>query len=221
MQRLAKPYNLHGLSGFDSHTFLHGSVVQWSEHRPVTPEVAGSSPVRVARGNMYLELGKASNLAMYCTQVAYVSKSWTEMIGWEATQVPLVQVLNEPVLKEIHSEFPIAKAAILRMEPYQAYHWHVDAQRGVSINMLLSAHDTSHCLFGSPKNDDNMYFTELKYKPNTLYLFDTQTLHTIINFETPRYLFSVEFEDSVDKLVYNDIYEWKRGRVVEGSSLEN
>ena len=25
-----------------------GSVVQWLEHRPVTPEVAGSSPVRVA-----------------------------------------------------------------------------------------------------------------------------------------------------------------------------
>ena len=170
---------------------------------------------------MFLELGKAPDLAMFCAQVAFVNKLWIPTIGWEGTSVPMIQVLREPVLKEIHSEFPIARSGILRMEPYQAYHWHTDETRGVSINMLLSAHNTSHCLFGTPKNDDNMYFTELKYTPNTLYLFDTQTLHTIINFETPRYLFSVEFEDSVDKLVYNDIYEWKRGRVVEGSSLEN
>ena len=78
MQRFAKPYNSKGLSGFNSHTFRQkqfdgreygnvwhtvgkystrteaitiGSVVQWLEHRPVTPEVAGSSPVRVAKNS--------------------------------------------------------------------------------------------------------------------------------------------------------------------------
>lgn len=166
----------------------------------------------------YLELGEATNLAMYCHQVAYVNKIWQPIIGWDGTPVSLSQLLLNPTLKEINNEFPITRAGILKMSPNQSYHWHKDESRQVSINMLLSAHSSSNCLFGVPKNSDNMYFTELKYKSNTLYLFNTQVLHTVINFQETRFLFSVEFDPDI---TYDMIYNWKRGRVVDGSSLEN
>ena len=175
----------------------------------------------INKDDCYLELGTSHSLAMYCTQVAYINKLWVPIIGWEGTQVAMSQVLLDPTLKEIHREFPIARAGILKMDPYQVYHWHKDETRGVSINMLLCANDSSNCLFGVPKNYDNMYFTELKYRPNTMYLFNTQVLHTVINHGAPRYLLSIEFEDDVDNLTYDMIYNWKRGRVVDGSSLEN
>lgn len=172
----------------------------------------------INKDECYLELGQAANLAAYCHQVAYVNKIWQHIIGWEGTPISLSQVLLDPTIKEINKEFPIIRAGVLRMSPNQVYHWHKDESRAVSINMLLSAHSTSNCLFGVPKNRDNMYFTELKYRPSTLYLFNTQVLHTVINFQEPRFLFSLEFDPDT---TYEMIYNWKRGRVVDGSSLEN
>lgn len=154
----------------------------------------------------YLELGEAANLAMYCHQVAFVNKIWQPIIGWEGTPVSLSQLLINSTLKEINKEFPLIRAGILRMMPNQMYHWHKDETRQVSINMLLTAHSSSNCLFGEPINRDNIVFTELKYNPNTLYLFNTQVLHTVINFEQPRFLLSTEFDPSV---TYEMIYNWK------------
>ena len=46
---------------------------------------------------------------------------------------------------------------------------------------------------------------ELKYKPSTYYLFNTQVPHTVYNFETTRYLMSVEFAKDKDQLSFNDL----------------
>jgi len=47
----------------------------------------------------------------------------------------------------------------------------------------------------------------LVYKPNTYYLFNTQTRHTVINFAEPRYLFTIEFIEDVDHLSFEDLLE--------------
>jgi hypothetical protein len=56
-------------------------------------------------------------------------------------------------------------------------------------------------------------FIELKYKPQTYYIFNTQVAHTVYNFKEPRYLLSVDFEEDRTKLTYNQLLaEMKRER---------
>lgn len=64
--------------------------------------------------------------------------------------------------------------------------------------MLLSGKDTSHCLFTPHDNDPESLqipVTELYYKEDTFYLFNTQERHMVLNLDKPRYLFSIEFKD--------------------------
>jgi len=42
----------------------------------------------------------------------------------------------------------------------------------------------------------------LDYQLNTMYLFNTQVLHAVFNFEEDRYMFTVEFEDTRQLLPY-------------------
>ena len=77
--------------------------------------------------------------------------------------------------------------------------------------MLLTPFDRSVCAFAPNKEGVVFNIEELKYKPATYYIFNTQIPHTVYNFETTRYLMSVEFakekhELSFDQLV-NDIKE--------------
>lgn len=143
------------------------------------------------------------------------SDTWVEHYGWDVFEVPEQLWRNEQLLSEVDSEFKINRVAVLRTDPFQNYVWHRDDYRGVAINMLLS-HEKSHCLFGTNKNDDNMYFEELEYLPNTFYLFNTQKLHTVINFQGYRYMLSVEFVDTKSELNYFDVYWWaKHNNLVE------
>ena len=151
---------------------------------------------------------KSAFLTQYAKQIDFKDYDWFEHIGWEVIEVPRELYMLEPVLKKIDSKFPIGRAAVLRSDPYQNYKWHTDLYRGLTINLLLSAHNTSHSLFGVEKNEENMYFHELKYKPDTFYLFNTQIPHTVTNFAEPRYLFSVEFEAYSDELLYPEVYYW-------------
>jgi hypothetical protein len=60
--------------------------------------------------------------------------------------------------------------------------------------MLISEDHHSHTLFGEDLHNQNMKITELKYMPNTLYLFNNQAEHCVINLDGPRYLFSLYFQ---------------------------
>lgn len=78
------------------------------------------------------------------------------------------------------------------MLPNTCYNWHIDTERSVGINMLLSDVN-SKCLFSENPNSVVSEFEELVYEPNTYYIFNTQKPHSVLNFEGDRYLFSVEF----------------------------
>ena len=163
--------------------------------------------------NCYSEFAqKSTKVIEYCQDLVKTDSPWYPYIGWEVKLVPKEVFLEEPLLQEINTQFIISRAAVLRTEPYQNYHWHVDQYRGVCINMLITPKIRSYCLFGKEKNDNNVYFTELNYQENVFYLFNNQFPHSVINFEEPRYLFSLEFLSHKEELSYAEIYKWCRQR---------
>ena len=94
---------------------------------------------------------------------------------------------------------------IVRLDPYTCYDWHTDTRRGVGINMLLTPFDRSVCAFAPNKEGVVFNIEELKYKPATYYIFNTQIPHTVYNFETTRYLISVEFAKDKSELSFDDL----------------
>ena len=87
-------------------------------------------------------------------------------------------------------------ACILKINPNVQYHWHTDAGRSCTVNMLIDNYDSRTMFSSSPKFNETMEITELKYLPSTMYILDVTKLHSVINFNNERYLFSVSFPES-------------------------
>lgn len=162
--------------------------------------------------NCYSKISEKSSIVeTYCQNIIKNNSSvWYPYIGWDVNLVPRDIILDEPVLKKINEKYVINRGAILKSDAYQNYEWHTDEYRGVCINMLLSFDHVSHCFFGVKKNENNVYFHELNYEPKTFYLFNNQFPHSVINFDKPRYLFSLEFALDVDNLLYPEIFSWMK-----------
>lgn len=159
--------------------------------------------------NCYAEFKeKSSVVGEYCKKLSETEGPWYPYIGWDVKLVPREVLLEESLLNTINKKFAIKRAAVLKTEPYQNYHWHIDEYRGVAINLLITPNIHSYCLFGKEKNRDNIYFTELNYSENSFYLFNNQFPHSVINFDQHRYLFSIEFLDHKENLSYSTIYKW-------------
>ena len=131
--------------------------------------------------------------------------------GWSGYPVPASITRKENVLSEVDTKFKIMFSGFVMMGPNRQYHWHTDVERGVTINMLMTHNHTSYSLFGEKDkdNDAQNHILTVDYEPNTFYLFNTKRPHTIINFEEPRFLFTVKFLADADQLSYEDIYNWK------------
>jgi len=132
---------------------------------------------------------------------------YSDYFGFDTASLPLDLIQVEPVLSYINSKFSITNIVVLRMPPNRCYKWHQDDVRGVSVNMLLSSvNNHSHCLFSKRwVNNDQIEIDELVYLPKKLYLFNTQVPHTVINFDSMRYMFSLEFEKDKHELSFEDI----------------
>jgi hypothetical protein len=127
-------------------------------------------------------------------------------------------LLEEPIIKKIHDQFEISFAGIFILEKNTGCNFHVDEPRKVTINMLISS-GISHSIFKKESTDsDNMYqyeFEELIFEEKTFYLYNVSREHCVINFDKPRYMFSVKFKDG--KLSYNELFKWCK----ENNLLEN
>lgn len=128
---------------------------------------------------------------------------WINIFEFDAIPLKKEIWINEPILNLVNQKFPIFGCAILRVNPNSTYDLHVDEERGVCINMLLSLDHFSKCCF----HEDGAVVT-LDYKKYKFYLFNNQKLHMVENFEKPRYLFSIKFVDNKHKLNYNTVYNW-------------
>ena len=77
--------------------------------------------------NCYSEFAqKSTKVIEYCQDLVKTDSPWYPYIGWEVKLVSKEVFLEEPLLQEINTQFAISRAAVLRTDPYQNYHWHVD-----------------------------------------------------------------------------------------------
>lgn len=137
------------------------------------------------------------------------SFTWNKYFQFDAVELPIQLVLdNEPILKKLHKTFEIEGVGFLRVTKHSTYNWHKDKNRGVTINLLVSTPETSHCIFARDSDSIVSNITELKYEPNTFYIFNTQVSHMVINTGEDRYMFSVRFKLNREKLSYFHIKNW-------------
>lgn len=121
------------------------------------------------------------------------NQQWQEHFGFNAIELDHQLIQADPALRAVNSVQAIGRLGLLMIKPSTFYKWHKDAHRLSCLNMLVSRNHNSHTLFGEEIDGLNMSITELRYKPDTLYLFNNQAQHCVINLDGPRYLFSLYF----------------------------
>ena len=102
------------------------------------------------------------------------------------------QLLDDPLLYKI-AEKRDFQCGLLKIPPNTVYNWHVDTDRNCGLNMLVYDDGQSKCIFAPEGMKIVMPTVQLRYAHNTFYAFNTKVMHTVLNFTTPRYMFSLEF----------------------------
>lgn len=152
----------------------------------------------------YCKLGRSTVIVPYFNEHKQ-SLTYEDYYGFKVSRLPLEVILTDPILQQVHKRHKIQHGAIIKIEPNRCYNWHQDAERGVSINLLLS-HSDSFVLFGNTSQDseDQIDIIRLDYDVGYFYKFNNQFMHSVINFNEPRYLFSLEFEQDKTFLTYEN-----------------
>jgi hypothetical protein len=147
----------------------------------------------------FLELKpKAKGLSAHLKELANSNDLWQKHFGFDCIEIEKEWIDKEPALAMVHSCHKIQRLGLLKIDAKTMYDWHVDAHRKSCLNMLISENHNSITLFGSQKDYINKYIIQLKYKPNTYYLFNNQQQHCVVNLDGPRYLFSLYFEKEIE-----------------------
>lgn len=144
---------------------------------------------------MYKEIVEKSNYISKWFK-NYNVKTWENWSGFDGCSLDNEKnylMDRDNVLKKLNNICKIKKLVILKMEPNTFYPPHTDDYKTCKVNMLLTTKHTSHCCF---LNKDRTV-VQVPYKKNTMYILNTAELHMIINFDKPRFLFSVLFENNL------------------------
>jgi len=152
----------------------------------------------------YYEIAIKSTIAKELYDYAFNTQPWFPHYNFNVKPVPIELIAQDNFFKWLHARYGFV-VGVLKLDPYTCYDWHTDTRRGVGINMLLTPFDRSVCAFAPTKEGVVFEIEELKYKPATYYIFNTQVPHTVYNFETTRYLMSVEFAKDKDELTFEDL----------------
>ena len=154
----------------------------------------------------FYEIKIKSVIAQKAIEVAtHPDAVWQKYFNFDATQVPNEVLAQDPLIAMIGSKHPLIGGVVM-LPPNTFYNWHKDTRRGVSLNMVLNPQDgVSHCIFTEDKDAVVGTFTELKYQPDTYYLFNTQVNHMVINCDAPRLLLTIEFGEGKELLSYDDL----------------
>jgi len=152
---------------------------------------------------MYTPVNYTSKILPDLIKLVYDTKEWLPYYNFQAVQVSNDILDKEPMLVELAQKREF-HAGILKMDPNSCYNWHVDTDRHVSLNMLVLDDGSSHCIF-APEYGLVMPIHELKYAPFTYYVFNTKVPHMVVNFNEPRYMFSLEFTGKDKDVTYEEL----------------
>ena len=151
-----------------------------------------------------VELPNKSVIALDLLDIANDGTEWQPYYNFMAKPVPFEILFKDRFLQWLDSEYGY-KAGVLKMEPFTQYDWHIDDRRGVGVNLLLSFEGTSVCMFTNTPSHTVKKVYPFGYTPDTYIIFNTQIPHCVINFDKPRYLFSIEFDKGKDELSFDDL----------------
>ena len=154
-------------------------------------------------GYCYKEIDCKSSIMDDLLLIADNSEPFVEYFNFGIKFVPKDVFLKDSFLKSLHDKHTF-NAAILLIRSKNIYNWHIDDNRGASLNMMIRG-DNSHCLFSNEPLEVVNSFIELEYKPSTYYLLNTQRHHSVINFGEDRLMFSIEFDEDKNSLDYYDL----------------
>ena len=152
----------------------------------------------------YYELPVQSIIVPQLLELIQNNDKWIEYFSFPAMPISYEILFQDTFFKRLFERHRFVPG-ILKMEPFKCYDWHVDANRGVGINQLLTPDTRSFCVFAPQRGKLNFPIEELRYKPSTYYLFNTQVEHTVYNFDETRYLLSIEFEKDKNALSFSDL----------------
>jgi hypothetical protein len=155
-------------------------------------------------GDFAYEVVNQSEIICALTCIAADENEWQPYYNFKAKHVPMEVLLKDHFLQWLDSRYGF-KAGLLMMEPFTQYDWHVDDRRGVGVNLLLSYEDRSVCMFTDDANALVKDIFPYTYRPDTYVIFNTQVPHCVINFEKPRYLFTIEFNKDKTELSFDDL----------------
>lgn len=157
----------------------------------------------------YTELNHSSKVIVdwFLSEIDHLNFD-TEVHYWSGCVCPKEVWLSDSLLSKVHDQFPIKHAGILRLEPNRCFDWHLDGNRGVCINSIMTPDVKSICLFGNQLTIATLEVVELIYKPETFYLFNPQVPHQIITWDEARYMFSIEFDQDKHQLSYQTVKDW-------------
>jgi len=110
----------------------------------------------------------AKDLYAYATN----SHSWEQYYNFMAVPVPR-EILRLDSFMVSLAKKRTFHAGVLKMEPNTCYNWHTDTDRKTGLNMLLSDDGNSRCVFLAGEPGVVFKTQELKYKPDTYYVFNT------------------------------------------------
>lgn len=119
-------------------------------------------------------------------------QEWVPYYNFMALPIPDNILRDNKLLKALAKKRDF-HGGLLMIPPNTVYNWHVDTDRNCGLNMLVYDDGQSKCIFAPEGMKIVMPTVELRYAPNTFYAFNTKVMHTVINFTTPRYMFSLEF----------------------------
>jgi len=162
----------------------------------------------LTQSEYFLELGSSSESIIELVDESRLSdqSQWFSHLGFDVMLLSNELIERIPIIREINAIAKVDRVVVLSMPTYSTYNWHTDDHRNATVNLLINNHDNSHCLFGEPLDENRSSFLELKYKPNTFYLFNTKRQHMVINRGERRYMMSLQFNS---ELGYTDIRdEW-------------
>ena len=129
---------------------------------------------------------------------------WLPYYNFEALPLPWEVVSEDSLLVALAKKREF-KAGLLKIPAHTVYNWHIDTDRHCGLNMLVYDDGQSKCIFAPEGLKIVMPAVELRYAPNTFYAFNTKVMHTVINFTTPRYMFSLEFMGKDYGLTYEQL----------------
>lgn len=146
---------------------------------------------------------------------------WNDYHGFRARVLPEDYFEKDEFSKWVYIKYPGVKMVMSHYAPYTQYDWHTGYVRACVINRTLNytingGPGDSHMVYcrptsnikkltnGNANKGVDLYkpIVELKYKPDTYYLFNAQVPHAIWNFEKDRYLISFELPEKLDTLRY-------------------